>query len=81
MRAKRVKPTIVNLARSPKQKANDALFSQRASAKLTASFRKPKPPSESWWALGLTREQFQERAETEFRARLVGFGVSENNTN
>jgi hypothetical protein len=80
MRAKRVKPTIVNLARSKKQKANDALFSQRASARLTASFRKPKPPSESWWALGLDRPAFMARAEQEYQARLVGFGVSEANT-
>jgi hypothetical protein len=58
-----------------------AAYIARHHAKIAASFRKPKPPSESWWALGLTREQFQERADAEFRARLVGFGVSENNTN
>jgi hypothetical protein len=52
----------------------------RHHAKIAASFRKPKPPSESWWALGLDRAAFMARAEQEYQARLVGFGISDSNT-
>ena len=35
-----------------------------------------KAPSESWWALGLTREQFDARAKREFETRMVLQGAN-----
>jgi hypothetical protein len=57
-----------------------AAYVARHHAKIAAALRKPKPPSESWWALGLDRPAFMARAEQEYQARLVGFGVSDANT-
>jgi hypothetical protein len=57
-----------------------AAYVARHHAKIAAAYRKPKPPSESWWALGLDRAEFAVRADKEYHARLVGFGISDANT-
>jgi hypothetical protein len=56
-----------------------AAYIARHHAKIAAAYRKPKPPADSWWC-GLDRAQFYAKAEQEYHARLVGFGISDANT-
>jgi hypothetical protein len=58
-----------------------AAYIARHHAKIAAAYRKPKPPADSWWANRYeTRAAFYVKAEQEYHARLVGFGISDANT-
>lgn len=59
-----------------KTEAQRQAFRNYHNAKVAESFRKPKPPKDSWWARPVPQQEFYATAAKQYDERMKGFGIT-----